>query len=508
MYETSSLVEKLQGGHTKSAPSETSFVTLPHEIVDRVGLFSNRGVRLELAILAGFCFHHFENAASNQRITYTNGRKIVSPEGQFVVSMLTVAEDLFCRWFEGTPSLDNDDFRRFYDRVKRATRRLKSAELLVEHQKEGYSGILGTHWSIPWMTKKAMAFMEPIGLSDGWISSQVAEEDPLSVNVVDLIGKHLIQELSSDYTNSEFCASVYQRGRYHDTMNAVNTVARVGASSDRHISVGAFKTDTPHDDSPVAIPWVVIDVDSNDINDSFNKAHRITWLLEEEFSLTNYFVAYTGGRGFHIHIPSIAFGNPVFRNWRSAKQCLNRWADEWIDEYIDRNLFDPRHLVRMVGSLNLATGLYKTKLSREQWEDASLNDILRYSVNHNPEILPNPHLTGKICPDLAYSLADVSERGFWVPEMNDVEDLGSSGVIKAALEGCEEGEQWHPKHTGRSKLIFVAACHLIKNEPTDGAAYHELLKVNEKNTPPLPKKELDQCYRSAIRTVNGRTRNR
>ena len=68
------------------------------------------------------------------------------------------------------------------------------------------------------------------------------------------------------------------------------------------------------------------------------------------------------------------------------------------------------------------------------------------------------------------------------------------------MRGCAENEQWHDKHNGRNKLVFVAACYLLKKYD-ELTAFDELEKVNRKNDPPLPQKEVKNCFVSAQRTI-------
>jgi hypothetical protein len=190
-------------------------------------------------------------------------------------------------------------------------------------------------------------------------------------------------------------------------------------------------------------------------------------------------------------------GNPIFRSARHCKELLTRWAEEELDEYVDINLFAPSHLVRMIGSRHKATGLYKTAFPSERFMGLSLRDILTISRSVRMVDMTEPRAYPPVS-GLVESLKSV-DRPFWIPEMDDVDDA-SSGALLAALQGCEEGEQWHRNHVGRSKLLFVAACGLLR-QMNESAAWDELGRVNARCTPPLSQRQATVCFRSAKRTL-------
>jgi hypothetical protein len=72
------------------------------------------------------------------------------------------------------------------------------------------------------------------------------------------------------------------------------------------------------------------------------------------------------------------------------------------------------------------------------------------------------------------------------------------------MEGCEEGTVWWDKgdkiHRGRSKLLFMASCDLLR-EYSEHEAWAELKEVNEKCSPPMRERELEGRFKSAKRTV-------
>jgi hypothetical protein len=190
----------------------------------------------------------------------------------------------------------------------------------------------------------------------GSIANVVAKPEGEWINVVDVIGRTLIDDDPDKFKDQEFCVSVRQRGRYHDGMNAINTVALRGAEGGRHMSIGAYEEGKTEEHHPCVVPYVVLDVDRHDIVESREATNRLLEGLDAEFGNIHAIVCATGGRGFHVQIPMGAFGKPVFKNRQAARQALSRWADEYLEEEVDTELFDPRHLYRMVGSKHEKTG--------------------------------------------------------------------------------------------------------------------------------------------------------
>jgi hypothetical protein len=90
--------------------------------------------------------------------------------------------------------------------------------------------------------------------------------------------------------------------------------------------------------------------------------------------------------------------------------------------------------------------------------------------------------------------------------MKDVSEVSNGHAFELALKGCEEGEQWHPKHSGRNKLIYIAAIGFLKTGASMDMALEQLSEVNNRCHPPLPRREIRQCARSAQRFLECKTR--
>ena len=484
-----------QKGWKKSTPNPTAFLELPRCLVDRFGFFSNRGVRLELAVLSGFMFYARKLEGAREVEFHKNG-SVYSGEDVFLVSIETIAEDLYWRYF-GVQDDRSGRFRRFYNRVWAAARRLMEAKLIHRTDKIGHEGLLGSHWKLREDLYELLPDLGRVPPPNGTVFDCIKAEEPEGdrVNVLDFIGHSLVSEDQEGYGKQEFTASVTRRRHVVNGLSAMRRVAKSQKPVERHISTGAFAEGKT---GACMMPFVILDIDEDTPEESYEKATRILGTLALECDISRIDACYTGGRGFHLHIPSGMFGNPVFASAEECKKVLSAWANEYLGESLDVNLFSPRHLVRMTGSIHPATGLRKTAFRGDEFLKTPLHRIISASVAPRKYRIRNPYKAPRE-PDLMMSLAEIAFRRFYIPEMSEVELYGYNGVFKKAMEGCAEGDQWHERHVGRNKLVFVAACYLI--HLNEDAAFNRLLEVNDRCDPPLPARQVQSCFNSAHKTI-------
>jgi hypothetical protein len=288
------------------------------------------------------------------------------------------------------------------------------------------------------------------------------------------------------FTQAECCASLYARGSYYVAETFERVVGR-GAPGPRHMSVGRFRyrdQDRIGPRTPCWIPWTVLEPEEGDLPERWEYARQLLFNLEAEgFCLDPLRVRFSGNRSFWICIPAGAMGNPVgpvedqrtlrLRVFLSLAECR-----------IDQNLFDARHLLRVVGSEHESGGLVRT------WPApfflASRLDRL-FQTSYGEEA------PSALAPLDRALLARCEERmRFYIPPMETVlRDTRGSGLMRETEEGVGEGN--------RNEIAFKRACVLIRR--LGCGAWDELLAWNARNDPPLSERELRQCLRSAERTV-------
>ena len=527
----SAFSEMMQQGFEKKPPNAGAFVLIPSCIAYDIGFETHKGARVELALLSGFVFHA-QRQAEKQKVSYNTGEAVEVDEDVFIVSMLTVIEDLYYRWFCLYPTDNEDDFMRFYERCKKAIGRLVKGGYI---DKRGYVnetalGTKGTFWSFTNTHMQDYALVcepAPPPVLMFCAGQDVNLEEDGYINVVDLLSTAFVSETHEDHTHVEISTGISEygadRGRYMDYKEWSNIISNGTAapSGDRHMSVGALVDghQAIKDDASYFIPHFIFDVDGDDPFDSYETAKRVVDFFTYEMNVNeaDLIVAYTGGDGFHIMVPSGLVGNPVFRNHVKAKNLLLKFKRTFLQENVDANLFDPRHLVRMIGSQHQKTGMYKTAYTAEEFRSKSIYEIIQDAVEYKRFEIPDPTLVPMSSDlSLAFMFCADSMTRVVVPKYSEIADLekrqGNSEVIEMAMKGVSRKQVWYSsetkEYTGRNFAMFIAACYLIKkNDGNEYSAYDELKEVNQKNDPPLSDRELRLCFESAMKTT-GYARNR
>jgi hypothetical protein len=314
---------------------------------------------------------------------------------------------------------------------------------------------------------------------------------------------------------AETCSSVRNRGTYSGAVAWAQAFARDGSqphegdSGDRHMSVGAFRDDDigvmrPDQETPCAVPWIVIEPEVDGygkIVDRFDAARDILQSLKQMGAdLSEVVVSYSGNKSFHIRIPAGMVGSPVFESAEAARTVLRRFARKITDHELDAELFDPRHLIRCIGSVHEKTGRHVAGFHGDTFLQLSLEETVQASRGHYSFALRDPFEVEATLREPMNEAAETLQR-FWIPEYEECPTIGgSSGAVQRAMQGVEESEHWHEKHIGRNKATFVAACYLLEQHDRD-TAWRKTLEVSRRHSPPLPKNEVKSCFESAKRTV-------
>lgn len=513
----------VQGGYQKKAPNPKAFKMLPLELLEEISETTRVGsARFELMILSHLAYSYAQTDPGE--VQYEQGFTVSINQDQFIQTMQTTAEDGYARWYgcESRSEIEKPDgtrttaFDSFYKRVVRGYKRLlKDGWIdMVGYVNEKFKGIYGTIWELESKLKLCAGRLPdcppppPV-----LIHADIAQEGPY-VNAVDMIGKYFLSETSASFTQAECCTALNDRGRFHDHDNWCEVMAEIQPEAARHMSVGAFKPESTafiSEETPCTVPWMILEAESGDIFDRYEATCRILETMGTEgVDLSKVVVTFSGNKSFHIRIPQGMFGNPVYSSVDKCRRTLSRFAYDAFDEHLDVNLFDPRHLIRCTGTKHEKGG-FTTAIQGDAFLAIQLERFLQLASERSPW---NPHKEIKpryVKPNawLMTELLEASESldRFWIMDYDDAPTISESGAFKAAMQGCEEGEQWHEKHSGRNKLVFVAACALL-NKYDEFAAYDELLKVNDRNSPPLPEKEVKSCFVSAKRTISRSNRTR
>jgi len=104
------------------------------------------------------------------------------------------------------------------------------------------------------------------------------------------------------------------------------------------------------------------DFDSDNPSESLSDVRRFLQFLD----VPDYFVAFSGSKGFHVSIPAINFGITTGEDLpRNMKALAARFKEHYPT--IDTSIYSPNNKHRALNSKHPKTGLYKT-LVKEDWD--------------------------------------------------------------------------------------------------------------------------------------------
>jgi len=527
-----SFKQVLQNGYEKPEFQPGRFVKLPREAVDEMRpVFAGGGLRWTPLVVSHLAARAKAQAGRGGSVAYESVKHEckVGPD-EFVYTQASCAEDFLARFGIGPSDVYDEsgdftgDARRQYQQLHRAFKQVRGT--WAEERRECKPGtkVLGTVWSlIPFTMDQVEALprcqsldYRPTDLDDEELLDFCTDAD----GYVDVACWY--QLLAHRYHPERFryaetCSSVRDRGTYSDAVAWAQAFARDGScphagdSGDRHMSVGAFRQEVQkmgvYDDTPCTVPWIVLEPEGGEamapIVDRYRAAQDILKALEEEGAdLSKVVVSYSGNKSFHIRLPAGMVGCPVFESIGTAETALRRFADQLTDHQLDANLFDPRHLIRCIGSVHEETGRHVSAVHGDTFRKLSLEEMVASSEQHVPFALEDPFEVDS--GPLREHMHDACETltKFWIPEMGEVDVSGGSGnVVQKAMQGVEQGSQWHERHQGRNKAPFIAACYLLEQHDEE-TARRKTEEVNQRHSPSLPNSEVKTCFESAKRTVS------
>jgi len=525
---------QLQNGYEKPSADPMAFACLPDTLEDDLGgAIGTQGLRWRVLLLAHALGRAKAQVGEARTVEYySRDATCEVAEEEFVYTMVSAAEDFYARLTgaERSEMYDDDgnrtdDFGRWYERFRYHFRKLRD-EGYLERRRECVpeaKGTLGTVWACPCLTIdqiQSLPSCHELKIRPSDLDDQEIVEFCTQAGYVDVACAFEIlvpRRHPKEFSKAETCSSVRDRGTYSDAVAWAQAFARDGScphagdSGDRHMSIGAFRDVDigkmgPSASTPCTTPWIVLEAEGGEgmapIVDRFEATRDILEALDVEGAdLSKVVVSYSGNKSFHIRIPGGMVGCPVFESSDTAETVLRRFADRITDHELDANLFDPRHLIRCIGSVHEETGRHVSAVHGDTFQRLSLEEMIASSEGHVPFALEDP-FDVEVGPlrDHMHAACETLTR-FWIPGFDEVEVGGGSGnVVQRAMQGIEEGEHWHERHHGRNKATFIAACHLIEKHGEE-RAWTKLQDVNDRHSPPLPRSEVETCFDSAKRTV-------
>jgi len=444
---------------------------------------------------------------------------------EFVYTQASCTEDFMARFGAGPDEVYDEDgeftdaARRQYQQLHRGFNQVRGK--WAEERRECMPGtkVLGTVWKMIHFTPDQLETLprcqeldvRPTDLDDDELLDFCTDGENM-VDVACLMQLFARRYHPRRFRYAETCSSVRNRGTYSDAVAWAQAFARDGSRphegdrGERHMSIGSFREEAQekgvYDDTPCAVPWIVFEPEKGDLVDRFEATRRVLEALDVEGAdLSEIVVSYSGNESFHVRIPTGMIGNPVFESVETARTVLRRFARETVDEELDANLFDPKHLIRCIGSVHEETGRHVSGFHGDTFLQLSLEEAIQASRDHYPFALRDPFEveSAELTETMREAIETLTE--FWIPEFDECPNLEeSSGAVQTAMQGVEESEHWHEKHVGRNKATFIAACYLLEQHG-EQRAWQKTLDVNDRHSPSLAKNEVKSCFESAKRTV-------
>jgi len=195
----------------------------------------------------------------------------------------------------------------------------------------------------------------------------------------------------------ELCHSLMDRGNYHQPSEVGNYLKPMqegyrsyfGYDTAMVSKMISGKQITSGTHGKFYINQIVLDIDKGELNYAklSEKVFQLADRLNSEFDLEDNFQLWFSGRGFHFHLPNIFGFEPSNRLPEQVHATLLRHFPE-----ADLMPVNKRGLIRLGGTMNLKTSLYKIPLSEDEiWQIRGLeSSIIEWASNNRriPIVVP------------------------------------------------------------------------------------------------------------------------
>lgn len=509
-------------------------------VEDAGGAFTRQGTpRLEvLAAARGAYVQRKADAAKSDALTYDSGVYTVREDGTHIKTVQGHAEDIWRRIYkrpvpEGDP-LEDEAFSRFYRRVQKAVQRsdhLEDRGPAVEHPDKPVRDKHGKRWQLSGRLRKAERGREIDAPPDYIQCTDPPEED--TAGVWSCVERHIARDES---LHREFTHAVTTR-RIADPENEgedrrefkyftakgrrfERRYSREGSEAPRYVSVGRWRPEAVGRDDrhrqPVRVPWLVAEIDGNGREHSDELARRLCRRLEEKGAdLSGVLVSFSGNRSVHVRIPDGMIGCPLYRDSRTCRRKIRQFFRELCGEdrelyrHLDSALFSPNQLIRAIGTPHEKTGRRCVATTADRFLDKPPCYLWHLSERQfeytPPERFPLPRRAGFV-PALAALLhtedSNPRETECLTEEVPSArggrgrEGVGGGRVVEAVRGGVAEGFR-------NTSAVYVAH-EMFRECPTARVAWRMLRRWNQRNDPPLPKRELRGVFEKVVRWRRGR----
>jgi len=531
----------------RKAPVRT--VDLPESFVEGAGGALTRQGTPRLDVLAAARASYVQrksDRADSEAVQFDSGAYAFREEGEHVKSIQGHAEDVWRRIYKrpvpkGDP-LDDADFRRLYDRTRKALQRsdlLDDRGPAVPAPSKKVQDRHGKRWSLSDELGEAERGRESADPRP-FIRCTTGALDGDDAGVWTRCERRVAREekMHRAFTHALTASDLPGPWRTADGRRFERRHARDGGDRPRYVTVGRWRPEAVGREDrrrqAVRVPWIVAEIDGRDERGEKDRAvsdrlaRRLLRRLDAfGMDLSGVMVSYSGNASIHVRIPDGAVGCPIYRTADEAARSIGRFfdrlcgRDDALREAIDDACFRPGQMIRAVGSTHEATGRQtvatggRTFLQKPSCYLWSLSEPqFEYSP---PERLPLPR-RAVVVPGLSSLLEPPkpthSEGG---AEMNVQQCLsggqgvasdGARSAVARVRGGVVEGERWgrdvdRPAAVGRNWAALYVSHRALTREPTVTAAWGAVVLWNGRNEPPLPRRELRAVFERAAAFQRG-----
>lgn len=215
-------------------------------------------------------------------------------------------------------------------------------------------------------------------------------------------------QLEAHYAYCEACTSQKDRRRFLPATYWRNLISK-GVDQERHQSIGQFDHSVVtqwHDEKvDCMVPFLPLESEEGDLRQRHRDTANFLYLLRDRgIDRSGIVVRFSGNKSFHILIPcgklgnqrgSVAFHKTLY-TYLFGVYLPDLFSTRQIFNF-DLALFDPRHLIRMQGSVHPGTGGRVIDMGWQEFLTSTLTEILEWS-NHG-DLAPARHSPFHVPPD-------------------------------------------------------------------------------------------------------------